>query len=442
MEFAFPADVKRDFLLNGASLGAVYALAAQIGDFYRNLPKKEGPLCLYSSSRAIVAASCIASMTREMNILLPYALNDRVLSEIDSMIPLSGIITDNLSRAQSNLPSFAADVGKTSAGAPAEPTDFDRDFLFLFTGGSTGNPVLWSKTLMNIISEVLLLTQMFDLSSRDIILSTVPPLHIYGLLFTIFLPLITGARVVNEASYYPQEVFSALEKTGATVLVSTPAHYRVLRTDNFPNHSLRLAFSSAGALDTEDAERFYKMSGIGISEVFGSTETGGIATRCLAAGESCWRPFSGIKLKEVGERLYVRSPFASKEMHRDEQGYCRTGDRVQIDSDGGFMLKGRMDGVVKVGGKRVDLAEIEEKIRRIKGVDDAFVFSMENPGARENQVAALVSGSMTEQELKQEMMALFEPYAVPKRVKITDLIPETPSGKRDRKAILEMFKSD
>ena len=46
MEFVFHADEKHDFLLNGASLGAVYALAAQIADFYRNLPKKDGPLKL------------------------------------------------------------------------------------------------------------------------------------------------------------------------------------------------------------------------------------------------------------------------------------------------------------------------------------------------------------------------------------------------------------
>lgn len=438
-KFTFSKDTNRKYLLKGASLGNVYSLAEKIRRLSDDLPQSEGPLCLFSTHRAVVAASCVASITKNRKILLPYSMNERVLSEVSALMPICGLILDKPIEAAGNIPSLQLDLDEGSSGAPTELIDFEEDFLFLFTGGSTGNPVLWSKTLGNIFNEVLLLTRMFEISPDDIILSTVPPLHIYGLLFTVLLPLVSGAQVVNEASYFPQEVFSAIEKTGATVLVGTPAHYRVLRTESFPNHSLRLAFSSGGALESEDAIRFHKMSGIGITEVYGSTETGGIAMRCIATGQKRWRSFPGIECKEISERLYVRSSFASKEMHRDQEGYCRTGDRVQIDSDGGFVLKGRADGIVKVGGKRVDMAEIEEKMQRIEGVNDVHVFSMKNRGARENQILVLVAGAVEEGTLKEEMADMFEPYALPKRIKVTDQIPTTPSGKRDRRAILDLF---
>ena len=78
---------------------------------------------------------------------------------------------------------------------------------------------------------------------------------------------------------FPQEILSTINRHRATVLVSVPISYQTLKVDNLSVPSLRLAFSSSGPLDRSDAGYFLKKPGLGIPEIYGSTETGGVASR-------------------------------------------------------------------------------------------------------------------------------------------------------------------
>ncbi|MCP4754105.1 MAG: acyl-CoA synthetase, partial [Proteobacteria bacterium] len=207
-------------------------------------------------------------------------------------------------------------------------------------------------------SEAIYLSNKFSISHDDRFVATVSPYHIYGLLFSVLIPLISSAGVLDDICTFPKEISSAIEKHSATVLAAVPLHYRVLHSHGIPGSSLRLAFSSAGVLAEGDNDAFFKQNGISVVEIYGSTETGGIASRRRTKGEAGFTPFDNIVWKIVDERLHVQSEFISPEIKKDSNGFFKTGDRARIIDENSFRLLGRSDAVTKVGGKRVDLDEI------------------------------------------------------------------------------------
>jgi acyl-coenzyme A synthetase/AMP-(fatty) acid ligase len=318
--------------------------------------------------------------------------------------------------------------------------DPDSHFLTLFTGGSTGKPRLWKKTARNVLAEASYLVEKFAINGRDVFISTVPPYHIYGFLFSIVVPFIGRAAVMPDVYVFPREIISAAENSGASVLISVPVHYRVLKNDDLRMSKLRLAFSSAGMLDERDAAFFSSRTGIGIQEIYGSTETGGIAVRCRAAGDESWKPFDNVAWRITDERLHVQSEFISPDLPLDETGFFQTGDRAEINDSEHFVLRGRADGIIKVGGKRVDLAEIEAKMKMISGIRDAVVIALPVPQGRENDIAALVVSTIEESDIRKQLSAILEPYAIPKRIRLIDSIPVTAAGKQNRNVIERLLK--
>ena len=106
-----------------------------------------------------------------------------------------------------------------------------------------------------------------------------------------------------------------------------------------------------------------------------------------------------------------------------------------------FLLKGREDGIIKVGGKRVDLAEVESRIKALSGIKDVFVFSLPTGSSRENEIVALFvcEAGVTEKDLRRRLMEILEPYSMPRRMKVVASIPTTPMGKRDLQTALDLL---
>jgi acyl-coenzyme A synthetase/AMP-(fatty) acid ligase len=313
--------------------------------------------------------------------------------------------------------------------------DQDNPFLLIFTGGSTGKPKVWFKTPRNILAEAMHLSGKFGISPDDVFLSTVPPRHIYGLLHSVLIPFVSLSRVLAGVYTFPREILRQAQDCGATVLVSVPVHYRVLRVDDLQRYDLRLALSSAGALDKDAAAYFYRKTGLDIIEIYGSTETGGIATRrSLEDGES-WHPLESVDWKIVDGRLHVLSSFISTTLPRDSEGFFATADCVDSEGKSGFILRGRADDIVKIGGKRVDLNAVQTKLKQIPGVRDVVVISLPSGKGRQNELAALVVTNLDVLQVRRYIAAVSEGYAVPRRIVVVQEIPRTSLGKHDRVAI-------
>jgi acyl-coenzyme A synthetase/AMP-(fatty) acid ligase len=437
-----PVDPNAPYLIDGITFGQVHTLAERIRTAVADHGHPHLPLCVCTFNRAYVAAAIIAALSGGPALLLPFAHTLETLEDARCKMPFRLALVDKLCPLPAGIEPLVVQelTGIATSRQAAECREPDSPCLYLFTGGTTGTPQLWSKTPKNLLAEVSYLAAAFQITARDKILATVPANHIYGLLYSLLLPLICGAAVGPDTPSYPQEIGNALADTKATLFISIPVHYRALRESPVRRHLLRMAFSSAGALAEEDDSAFSNATGIPVTEIYGSTETGGIAYRKRAEGQTSLTTFSCVEVRMEKEKLWVRSDFLSAELTKNEDGFFQTSDRAAPEGSTGFRLLGRSDGIVKVGGKRVDLMQIQELLKCESGVRDAYVFSLPVDSGRENEILAIIEGKIEEERLRTFALKRLETHAHPRRIRIVEKIPVSPSGKYDRSAIENLFQ--
>ena len=429
---------QKDFIFSGYSYGEIFELAAGLK---KTLSRRgeEKTLCLCTENKAVIAACILASLAGSCQLIFPYAFSAHALAEMYDAVGFNAAIADHPEEMPAGVKIITPLAGKISDIDPEEIRDPDEPFLQLFTGGSTGKPKVWSKSPRNLFAEAFYWKEKFDLSAKDLFVSTVPTYHIYGLFFSVILPFVAQAKVLSDIYTFPQEIISTTNKHKATVLVSVPIHYRSLKVDNLFAPSLKVAFSSSGVLNRSDAIHFQNKTGLGITEIYGSTETGGIAARSISEHTESWKPVDVVSWKISGKRLSIKSPFISAEMEKDSEEFCVTGDEVQPDKGNRFILLGRADGIVKVAGKRVDLLDVQNKILTLPTVIDALVVALPAEKGRESVIAAVVACKLNKIQLKKMMLEKLEPYAMPRRIKIVSSIARAATGKIDRGKIEQIF---
>jgi acyl-coenzyme A synthetase/AMP-(fatty) acid ligase len=435
-----PRNTDLKFSQSGATIGEVYAMAAWLR---ANLPtgKKRGRVCLAAEDKTVIAAAFLASLAGGPVLLLPYAFSGQALAGLQQSAGYTVAISDIDRDFPAGTEIIRPKRGDSGASLHHFATDPHQELLQLYTGGSTGAPRIWSKTGINIFGEALFLARHFRVSSHDRIVATVSPYHVYGLLYSVTLPLVSGAAVLQGIPSFPEEIIQAVQDCAATILISVPAHYRALRGKRTMGASLRLAFSSAGTLEIEDNNRFCHNNAVGIVEVYGSTETGGIALRNRSRGEEQFSPYPTVDWKIEGQQLMVRSPYLSPELVRGTDVYFSTGDRVETCGQTGFYLKGRADSITKVAGNRVDLEEISTFLKQQPGVADCLVLALAEGGGRQHRIVVVIEGeSVNIEAMKKILASHFEPYALPRTIKTVGRMPMKENGKYDRDEILRLFE--
>ncbi len=434
-----PVYPEHEFVCNRASFADIYAMASNFYLKLKEIEDKKVPVCLAAEDRSTIAAALLASLASGSILALPHSFSAATLEQMQEATGYKWAIIDKgLKRdfpANTRLLSLEAmDYTETPAFV-SEDISVHTTWLLLFTGGSTGAPKIWSKTAGNMLGEALFMAARFSIDTSDTIVATVTPYHIYGLLFSVLIPLVASARVLGETPSFPAEIAKVAHKESATIFASVPAHYRVLRGRRI-TPSLRLAFSSAGMLGHEDNDDFCQTNKTGVIEVYGSTETGGLATRDRSDGQNFFSPLSPVEWQIKEERLYVRSPFLSPDLPLDENNFFLSGDWVQIRGENEFSLHGRADSIAKVGGERVDLDEIRDLLQGQPDVKECVVMALVDDSSRGNRIAALVRGHGIDlKQIKKSLASSLDPAAMPKRIKKVDHIPVTANGKYDREEI-------
>ena len=345
-----------------------------------------------------------------------------------------------------------ADVAAMEAGAAAQCarscTIAPDAPLTLYTSGSSGAPKPVRKTLAQFDAEVRTLeAQWGDLVGDATILASVPHHHIYGMLFRIFWPLAAGRAFDRATCTDPQQLQARMADCRGVVVVSTPA--QLSRWPDLPGFAslgaARAFFSSGGPLGADTAERFAATLGNAPFEIYGSTETGGIAWR-MQTRSAAWQPMPGIEVRRAADgALEVRSP------HLGREGWHCTDDAVQFDESGRFRLQGRLDRVIKVEGKRISLAEIEQRLREHAFVAEAAATTLE--GATRRRIGALVvlsaagSAALREERrtqvvkaLRRHLGAYFDLVALPRHWRFREALPFDERGKLPAAAIARAFE--
>lgn len=338
--------------------------------------------------------------------------------------------------------------------APLAPSATDRcalafevlppsfDALVVHTSGSTGAAQPVPKKLAQLSAETDALEALFGARLADAaVVATVSHQHIYGLLFKILWPLAAGRGFVARSLAYPEQLASALGQRPC-VLVSSPAHLKRLPPHldwSVAGAALRAVFSSGAPLPGQAAREVESLLGLGPLEVYGSSESGGIAWRQRGgAGEGCgWHALPGVEWRVSGEGLLeVRSK------HLPGPGWRRMADRATPHADGGFELSGRSDSIVKIEGKRIAPAAVETALMATGlAAQVRVIVGPEAPGLRTVVAAVVVlsgrgrallaaeGARALNRRLRELLRGEVEPVAMPRCWRYPDRMPADAQGK-------------
>ncbi|MEZ8627341.1 AMP-binding protein [Vibrio splendidus] len=317
--------------------------------------------------------------------------------------------------------------------------------LTLFTSGSSGTPKAIDKTLEHLDIEIAQLDKNWgDLLKGNRVHSTVSHQHIYGLLFRILWPLCSGVPFARHNLEFPEQILSHANKQ--SVLISSPALLKRLKHETKPAQ-LAGVFSSGGPLPTESAHQSRSLLGHLPIEVFGSTETGGIAFRQQEGAQTPWQLFDCIEASLNSENcIKLLSPYI------DKNNWYQTADECEMVSSNQFILKGRTDRVIKIEEKRVSLVEVEKRLEQLPWISECVVIPFEEPErlilasvlilSEEGQAKlATMSKGKFWLMLRSDLRKWLEPIAIPRKYRVVDEIPLNSQGKRLTSHIEQLVKS-
>lgn len=301
----------------------------------------------------------------------------------------------------------------------------------VFTSGSTGAPLphikSWGSLVLNVQAQAESLHLKPEVSYT--FLGTIPPQHMYGFESTVLLPLQSGNTLHSGQPFYPEDIAEALNQIkGDRILVSTPLHLRLLLDAELSLLEIELVLSATAPLSEALAHKTEAYVHAPLIEIYGSTETGQIATRRTTQTDE-WQLMPDVRLKSISDRLWA------------EGGHVEIpaalNDVIVPTADDRFLLQGRMQDIINIAGKRNSLASLNHHLTSIEGViDGAFFMPDELSHDHVTRLSAcVVAPGLTAAQISAELRKRIDPVFLPRPLLFTESLPRNSTGKLPRQAL-------
>jgi amino acid adenylation domain-containing protein len=359
----------------------------------------------------------------------------------------------------------------------------------IYTSGSTGHPKGVQVSHRSVVNCLCALGDRIGLSAQDIWLGvTTISFDIAAL--EIFLPLITGAKVVlasRTESLDGIELSKRLKSCGATVMQATPTSWNMLLDAGWEGSPEFKVLCGGETLSRRLAERLTQ-SGAPVWNLYGPTETTiwstmysvepgvfpvyigrpiantqiyildahmqpvpiGVHGDLYIGGAGLARGY--MNREELTAERFIHNPFSDD----PESRLYRTGDRARRRPDGNIEFLGRSDNQVKIRGHRIELGEIEATLNQHPSIKETVVLTVnngssdsENPKSKthtehgrsidnpKSLVAYIVSDDeqLKNSELRNFLNQKLPEYIIPSTFVFLNALPLAPNGKVDRKRL-------
>ncbi len=361
----------------------------------------------------------------------------------------------------------------------------------LFSSGSEGKPKGVELTHRNILGNVKQISSVFNIKESDVILSSLPLFHAFGLTVTTIMPLVEGVPFAchpdpTDAAAIGKLVYryKATVMCGTSTFLGLYCRNRKLQPLMF--QSLRLVIAGAEKLSANVQQAFKDKFNITIYEGYGTTEVAPVASSNLPdiLNPNDWHlhvankpgtvglalPGSAFRIVDpdtleplasgeeglilVGGTQVMRGYLNNPEKTRDvliEDGditWYKTGDKGRLDEDGFLTIVDRYSRFAKVGGEMISLGAVEQKIIKAINDDDIDILAVAIPDDKKGEKIILLYSMDIEAKVLRDMLidAKVENIMLPAEFIRMDELPKLGSGKKDfasaKKMVLELLQKD
>lgn len=384
-------------------------------------------------NRYLFCLVLLAAASRGQICLLPPSSQMAVIREISHDYPGAYVASESTTHLP-DLECFTVEAPR-SEDIELEPRfDWNRIAVIAFTSGSTGKPKPSPHNLATFRTSAEMAVNSLGFEQQQLLMvSTTPPQHMYGLETSVFWPLFSSLILYDGRPFFPEDIRRVVETASSpVVLATTPTHLRSLTKAGGSWSNLIGVLSATEALSEKLARETDSVLGLSPREIYGSTETLSFASRKILH-ESLWQPYANIQLiSEENGGTYLKSPHLLAPVLLQ--------DTFKIEPDGRFAVLGRNSDMIKIGGKRASLAELNQRLKDIKGVEDGFFFVHEGESSTGRLVAVVIS-QLAKQDILKGLQPYVDPVFLPRKIVFVATIPRNEAGKLP-KAEMEKFIAD
>jgi fatty-acyl-CoA synthase len=314
------------------------------------------------------------------------------------------------------------------------------------TSGTYGRPQLCDRPQRAAVAEAANYVSTLGLFAGARLVVTTPLHHAFAFGFGLVSALLADASLELQPVFQPARLLRP-ELPAADILTVVPPMLPLLSRLHAGRgvRRVRHTFFAGAPCAHELALSFTQAFGQPLYQIYGTTETGGIASSYAADGvrAGAGRVLHGVTLSiaapgrfpelgpDVGEICVGSTSMMAGYLGQGMAGDTwRTGDLGRVLPAGDVELLGRLRDVINVGGSKVDPREVEEILRRHPSVADAAVYAGRRPdGSELVQAAVSPRDTATAGELRRLCEAHLASHKVPQVLHFLDVIPRTPSGK-------------
>lgn len=383
-----------------------------------------------------------AALVRGQTTLLPPGRGRSDWEQALAQYPQAYLLSDQPVDAEAvfDVTQFLASAAAAPLRIPAIAAEHQA--AILFTSGSTGQPTLHAKTWGQLWRGAANLAAALNWPEfpTNALVGSVPPQHMFGLESTVMLPWYAGIPVHGHTPLLPADFECALADCARPAWwMATPTHLHApLRAPaRLPN--LEGVLISTMSLPVALAEAAEVAWQVPVVELYGSTETGALATR-RTASETFWHPLAGVALQREGhgeaQRILASGPHIGAPV--------LLGDRLDVQPDGCFLWVGRATDMVKIGGKRASLSALNLSLAAIAGVDDGVYFAPDEARADDSHpvqrlIAFYVSATMSPEDVLATLRLSIDPVFLPRPLNRVAQLPRNTNGKLTRAALADLL---
>jgi fatty-acyl-CoA synthase len=484
----------------------VHRLAHALQNLGIETGDRVGTLC-WNSSRHLelyFAVPCAGYVLHTLNLRLApeqltYIINhaeDRIIFADASLLPILETIRGELKTVRQivvlneNASSDVLDYETLLTAAPAEPYPWPRldenaAAAMCYTSATTGDPkgVVYSHRSLFLHSYGTCMADTFALSERDTILQLIPMFHANGWGIP-YAGIMTGSRLVFCGRHLqPSDIALLIENERATFSSGVPTLWMTLyaHLESHPHDisSLRMVVVAGAALPRQFVELYEKKYGVHFMLGWGMTELTPIGTVTslrshhvslpeeqrfelmarhgiplagvdirIVDAEGKELPWDGIAMGE----LQARGPWVTGSYYNDPRsrqsfmdGWLRTGDVANIDTEGYIQIMDRTKDLVKSGGEWISSVDLENAIMSHPKVAEAAVVGVFHPKWQERPLACVAPlpeyrDQITKQEILDFLATRVAKWWLPDDVVFIEAVPKTSVGKFNKRALRERFK--